>query len=55
MKRLFAILLGIVREISDQAPYQRHLARHGITHSPVEWRRFIDARQKAKYARAKCC
>lgn len=50
--RLIRALFG---ELSDQNAYARHLAAHGRTHSPAEWRRFSDERLKAKYARAKCC
>jgi heme oxygenase len=58
MKTLRAVgrvLLGLLRELSDQNAYARHLARHGATHSGAEWRRFTEHRFKAKYSRPKCC
>lgn len=45
----------ILREISDENAYQRHLRFHHRTHSAAEWRRFSDHRFQHKYARAKCC
>jgi hypothetical protein len=55
MKRVFTLLLGLLRELADESAYARHLAAHGRTHSAAEWRRFSDERLRAKYMRAKCC
>jgi hypothetical protein len=55
VKNFFAILRGILRELSDETAYERHLAHHGATPSGAEWRRFSEERMKEKYARAKCC
>jgi hypothetical protein len=55
MKELWRILVGILRELSDESAYQRHLNAHDCLHSPEEWRRFQEHRLGAKYARAKCC
>ena len=55
MRRLLRVLLGLLRELSDQNAYQRHLKFHGINHSGSEWRRFSETRLKAKYTQAKCC
>jgi uncharacterized short protein YbdD (DUF466 family) len=55
LRRFSALLVGLLRELSDENPYRRHLAAHGRDHSPQEWRRFCDQRLRAKYARAKCC
>jgi hypothetical protein len=58
MRRIRAvgrILKGILLELSDQRAYQRHLARHGATHSGREWRRFTERRFAAKYSRPRCC
>ncbi len=49
------LLLGLLKELSDQSAYERHLAAHGRPHSPEEWRRFSDARLQARYGRPKCC
>ena len=40
-RRLARILMGLLRELSDESAYARHLAHHGATHSPEEWRRFM--------------
>jgi hypothetical protein len=55
MKRVFQLLLGLLRELADENAYERHLATHGWVHSAEEWRKFSDARLRAKYMRAKCC
>jgi hypothetical protein len=44
-----------LRELSDEAAYQRHLAAHGRVPSGNEWRRFSEERLRAKYVRPKCC
>jgi hypothetical protein len=55
VKRLFELVMALLHELADENAYQRHLTVHGRTHSGEEWRRFIDERLRAKYARAKCC
>jgi hypothetical protein len=58
MKRLRAfgrLILALLRELSDESAYHRHLAAHGRPHSAEEWRRFSDQRLRAKYLRPKCC
>lgn len=55
LRKIGRILLGILRELSDENAYARHLQAHGAEHSPEEWRKFCDHRLRAKYARAKCC
>ncbi|MBZ5595055.1 MAG: hypothetical protein LAP39_22660 [Acidobacteriia bacterium] len=50
-----SLLLALLRELSDENAYQRHLATHGREHSPSEWRKFSDERLRAKYVRPKCC
>lgn len=55
MKRAARLLLALLRELADENAYARHLASHGLAHSPQEWRRFCDARLRAKYLRARCC
>jgi hypothetical protein len=58
MKRLKSfgkILLGLVRELSDESAYRRHLSVHGRQHSPEEWRKFSEHHLRAKYSRVKCC
>ena len=55
MRTFFNTIWAILREISDESAYERHLRAHGRTHSAEEWRRFADERFAHKYARAKCC
>jgi hypothetical protein len=58
MKRLRALgrlLAALLRELADENAYRRYLERQGCVHSAVEWRRFSEARLRAKYSRAKCC
>lgn len=55
LKSFARIVIGLLRELADENAYQRHLAAHGVVHSPEEWRRFSEHRLTAKYARAKCC
>ena len=55
MKQAWALFLGLLRELSDQNAYARHLEAHGVAHSGDEWRKFSEERLRAKYMRAKCC
>ena len=55
LKRAVGLLGGLCRELSDQNAYARHLAIHGVAHSPAEWRRFSDRRLKARFEQTKCC
>ena len=55
MKRAWVLFVGLMRELSDQSAYARHLAAHGVEHSGAEWRKFSEERLREKYMRAKCC
>ncbi len=55
IRRMVDLLRALLRELSDEAPYQRHLAAHGVAHSPAEWRRFCDEKWNAKARRGRCC
>ena len=55
LKRFAALVMGLLRELSDERPYRRHLAAHGLAPSRAEWKRFSDERLRAKYVRPKCC
>ena len=55
LRRFARLFMGLLRELSDENAYQRHLASHGRIHSGEEWRRFSEERLRAKYLRAKCC
>ena len=55
LRNVWDVVIGILREISDQNAYQRHLRVHCAAHSPEEWRRFMDERLSRKFGQAKCC
>jgi len=55
LRRVFRIVLGILREIGDQNAYARHLAHCGVEHSAAEWKRFTEHRFKMKYSQSRCC
>lgn len=55
MRSVCKLVLELLRELADQNAYARHLAAHGVEHSPDEWRKFFDDRARSKYERAKCC
>lgn len=55
MRRVARLLVAILRELSDESAYARHLAAHGRAHSGEEWRRFSEKRLRARYQRARCC
>jgi hypothetical protein len=55
MRAFWRIVVGILKELSDETAYARHLKAHNRPHSGAEWRRFSEERLGAKYKRAKCC
>ena len=55
LRAFFTLALALARELSDENAYRRHLKSHGRQPSGEEWRKFSEARLRAKYARAKCC
>jgi uncharacterized short protein YbdD (DUF466 family) len=55
LTRIGRTLLALLRELSDETAYQRHLQAHGRTDSPSEYRRFQREHYDVKYRRAKCC
>ena len=55
MRRLFRLVVALLRELADESAYQRHLKAHGRTHSGEEWRRFSEQRLRERYSQAKCC
>ncbi len=48
-------VIALLRELSDQTAYERHLRSHGAKPSSEEWRRFSEERFEARYTRPKCC
>jgi hypothetical protein len=55
MRGFLKFVLALLREISDENAYQRHLTVHGAAPSPEEWRRFCDERWNATARRPRCC
>ena len=55
LRGVWRVVVGILKEISDESAYERHLRAHGREHSGEEWRRFWDERLARTSQRAKCC
>lgn len=51
LRCVYALLL----ELSDQAAYERYLARRGAQPSKGEWMRFHTYRLASRYSNPKCC
>lgn len=55
LRRFGQLLWGLMRELSDETAYRRHLEAHGKEPSRAEWRKFSEERFRARYIRPKCC
>ena len=55
LRSLGQLVWRLLRELSDETAYQRHLSVHRVRSSPEEWRRFSEERLRAKYTRPRCC
>lgn len=55
LKRFGRLILELLRELSDENAYRRHLAAHGRNHSREEWQRFSQERLHWKFVHPKCC
>jgi hypothetical protein len=55
LRTAFRIVWGLLKELSDEAAYARHLLAHDRKASKDEWRRFSLARQTARFVRPRCC
>jgi hypothetical protein len=55
LRSVVRIFWELLRELSDEAAYKRHLQTHGRRHSKDEWRRFSHERQSARFTRPRCC
>lgn len=55
VRQIGRLLWGLLRELSDESAYERHLAAHGRTHSGEEWRRFCEEKAYSRFTRPKCC
>lgn len=49
------ILLAMLREIFDEAPYARYLKRTNVLSSPAAYAAFCRERESARSRRPKCC
>ena len=55
MSAFLSMVMAVLREISGESAYQRHLKALGAVHSPEEWRRFCDEHWNAAVKRPRCC
>jgi predicted secreted acid phosphatase len=55
MKRVFRLLMALLRELADESAYQRYLTANRRSHSGEEWRRFSEQRLRARFSGARCC
>ncbi len=55
MRRFFELLLATLREIFDEAPYQRFLTRRQLAASANSYALFLEERQAAQERRPRCC
>ncbi len=55
LRKLGRILIGLLRELSDEAAYDRHLTVHQLQNTGEAWRKFSTERYRAKFVRPKCC
>ena len=55
MRRFFELVLAALREIFDEAPYARFLARHQLAPSTASYRLFLEDRRTLQERRPRCC
>ncbi len=58
MKRLRAVwkvVRGLMAELADERAYGRYLEARGERATGAGWRKFSEARMRAKYERPRCC
>ncbi len=55
MKRFLQLLRAALREIFDEAAYERFLARAGMRASPASYAEFLREHEAAKSRRPRCC
>jgi uncharacterized short protein YbdD (DUF466 family) len=55
LRSLAQLVWRLLRELSDETAYQRHLSLHHAQSSPEEWRHFSEERLRSKYTRPRCC
>lgn len=49
------LFFELIRELTDQNAYERHLAMAGVPHSAEEWRNFSNHRLAARFGSCFCC
>ena len=49
------LVYALLKELSDETAYQRHLATHGLKHSGEAWRHFSAERFRTRFVRPRCC
>lgn len=55
LRRIFDVVRGLARELSDESGYERYLRVSGRARSREAWKAFSDRRHRRKYQNAKCC
>ena len=55
LEKFGRFVIALLNELSDQTAYQRHLAIHGASDSPAEWRKFSDEHWRKQSRRGRCC
>ncbi len=48
-------VMAVLRELSDESAYARHLARVKAPHSKQEWQAFQNCRLERKFRGGRCC
>jgi len=55
LRRIFDVVRGLARELSDESGYERYLRMSDRAHSRDAWKAFSDRRHRRKYQSAMCC
>jgi hypothetical protein len=55
VRQAFRMLLAALREIFDEAAYDRFLVRHGLAPSTETYATFCREQQQSKVRRPRCC
>jgi len=52
---ILRLVAGLLKELSDENAYRRHLEAHGLQDTGDAWRQFSSEHFRAKFVRPKCC
>jgi len=55
LRKLFGLIVAILREIFDESAYQRFLDRSCLESSPNAYAIFLQENEQAKSRRPRCC